>query len=509
MPKKQAACLVLGSLCFLYLQTFLLPCVPIYQGDNAPFFLLDAARMWRGEVIYRDFLELAFPGLPALDFLLFRVFGMRAWIPSATLVFVGLALTQLSAHIARRVVSGPSIFLPSVAYLTLAIGNALDDTHHWFSILACMGALAVLLEDRRPVRVVLAGALCGIATCFTQSRGVSAVSALTAFLLWEGHAQRLGHRWWMKRLLGLLASCGVVIILVLAGFAWRAGWASFSNCTFGFVAKYYSFFHRNNLSVFMVDMPVFGSLLLSIPALAVWLFINLLAPLVYLLFMVQWWRNRERNPQPLSGRLLLINLMGLAFFVSIASAPNWIRVASSALPGLILLAWFLDAPGKLKRMARWTLWGVSLGTGIVTPMITQLSAQGPLQTPTGRVAVVDTDRYEKYRWLLPHTSSNQYVVDAGSGDAYFLLNLQDLAPVPFLTLSAYTRPEQVSALLNTLGRQKARYIIWPVELDLPPFGNRGSDPLGPLRAYMRKNYFVVSTFSDGAQVWQRKQQTPA
>ena len=28
-----------------------------YQGDNAPFFLLDAARMLRGEVIYHDFLS--------------------------------------------------------------------------------------------------------------------------------------------------------------------------------------------------------------------------------------------------------------------------------------------------------------------------------------------------------------------------------------------------------------------------------------------------------------------
>ena len=504
MPKKQAACLLLASLCFLYLQTFLLPCVPIYQGDNAPFFLLDAARMLRGEVIYRDFAELTFPGMPALNFLLLRVFGMRAWIPAATLVFVGLALTQLSAHIARRVVSGPSIFLPGVAYLTLAFGNALDDTHHWFSILACLGAVAVLLEDRRPVRVVLAGTLCGIATCFTESRGVMAVSALAAFLLWEGHGQRLGRRWWMKRLLGLFVGFGVVTILFLAGFVGKAGWTNFSYCTFGFLAKYYSSFHRNNLSVYMVDLPVFGSLLLSIPALAVWLFINLLAPLVYLLFLVRWWRNRGRNPQPLSSRLLLINLMGLAFFVSIASAPNWLRVASSALPGLILLAWFLDAPGKLNRMARWTLWGVSIGTGIVTPMITQWSAQRPLQTPTGQVAVVDTDRYEKYQWLLPRASPHQYVLDAGNGNAYFLLKLLDPAPVPFLTLSAYTRPEQVSALLSTLGQQKVEYIVWPVELDLPPLGNRGSDPLGPLRAYMRKNYFVVRTFSDGAQVWQRK-----
>jgi hypothetical protein len=126
------------------------------------------------------------------------------------------------------VVSGPSIFLPGGAYLTLAIGNALDDTHHWFSILACMAAVAVLLDARCPVRVVWAGTLCGIATCFTQSRGAPAVSALAAFLWWEGHAQGLGHGWCMKRLAGLFAGFGAVTISFFAYFVWKAGWANFA-----------------------------------------------------------------------------------------------------------------------------------------------------------------------------------------------------------------------------------------------------------------------------------------
>jgi hypothetical protein len=305
-------------------------------------------------------------------------------------------------------------------------------------------------------------------------------------------------------LVGLSAGFGAVTILFLAYFVWKAGWANFSYCTFVFVAKYYRFFDRNNLSVYMVDLPVFSSPLLSIPALAVWLFIFLLAPSVYLLFLVRWWRNRKRNRQPLSSRLMLINLMGLAFFISIASAPTWLRVASSSLPGLILLAWFLEAPGRLNRLARWTLWGVAIGTGIGTVLITQSSAQGPLQAPTGRVALVDIDRYQKYQWLLPRVSPQQYVLEAGDGDAYFLLKLLDPAPVPFLTNSAYTRPEQVTALLNTLGQRKVEYIMWPTGLDLPPPGSPGSDSLGTLRAYMRKNYFVVKTFGDGEQVWQRK-----
>ena len=76
MPWKYRVALLLAACCYLYLQTFILPCVPISQGDNTHFFLLDGARMLRGEVLYRDFQELTFPGMEALTFLLLKSFGM-------------------------------------------------------------------------------------------------------------------------------------------------------------------------------------------------------------------------------------------------------------------------------------------------------------------------------------------------------------------------------------------------------------------------------------------------
>ena len=111
--------------------------------------------------------------------------------------------------------------------------------------------------------------------------------------------------------------------------------------------------------------------------------------------------------------------------------------------------------------------------------------------------------FEKYHWLIPRVQAGQYILDAGNGEAYFFLELQDPAPVSFLTDSAFTRPGQVDALLNKMAQTRVEYIIWPVELDQPPPGNRGSDALRPLRAYMRKQYRVVKVFTNGDQVWQK------
>ena len=503
MPWKYRVALLLAACCYLYLQTFILPCVPISQGDNTHFFLLDGARMLRGEVLYRDFQELTFPGMEALTFLLLKSFGMRAWIPAATLICVGALLTLLGVMITSKVLSGPSVFLPAVAYLTLAFGNALDDTHHWFSILACLAAVAVLLDNSRPTRVAWAGGLCGIACCFTQSRGALAMLALTAFFAWESHARKLGPRCWIVRVAILGAAYAAAALAFNTYFICKAGWSNFYYCTFTFLARYYGAFHRNNLSVYMVDLPDFAQVLLSIPSLGVWLFIHLVAPLVNLLFLVRWWRMRQEISPTLSRRLMLINMMGLAFFLSIASAPQWFRVASATLPALILLVWILNAPGRLHQFARQALWVFSLATGIGAAVITQSSAMGPLETPTGRVEVLSSDRYEKYHWLIPRVQAGQYILDAGNGEAYFFLELQDPAPVSFLTDSSFTRPGQVDALLNKMAQTRVEYIIWPVELDQPPPGNRGSDALRPLRAYMRKQYRVVKVFTNGDQVWQK------
>src|ERR1700690_810185 len=80
---------VLGCALFLYLEAFILPCTPRAAGGDQSIYLHDAARMFDGQVIYRDFDHFTLPGTSALYLTLFKLFGVRAWIPQAMLVLVG------------------------------------------------------------------------------------------------------------------------------------------------------------------------------------------------------------------------------------------------------------------------------------------------------------------------------------------------------------------------------------------------------------------------------------
>src|SRR5689334_3977992 len=84
----------------LYLESFILPHTPIYQGDSSPIFLSEAVRMLRGERIYRSFFELTLPGTQVVYLALFKIFGVRAWVPNLAFVSVGTALAGVTTAIA-------------------------------------------------------------------------------------------------------------------------------------------------------------------------------------------------------------------------------------------------------------------------------------------------------------------------------------------------------------------------------------------------------------------------
>jgi len=502
LSTKATPYFLLGSLVFLYLQTFILPFIPIYLGDNAPVYLLDGKRMLQGEVIYRDFFELTFPGTPLLYCALFKLFGVHAWIPNALLIALGVGLLGVSVALSQRVLSGAAVFLPGLFFLIFAYGNALDATHHWFSVLAALGAAAVLLEKRSLPRLAWAGALCGLATLFTQSRGLLALLALAVFLCWERRAKKLSYGWLVKTTAVLSLAFLAIVVPVVTCVAWEAGWRRFFYCTFIFVRKCYSFFSRNNLGVYAVDVPEFSSWL-ELPAWAIWVFIHVLVPLIFILFLVRYAREAASDrPHESWDQLLLINLMGLFSFLAIAPSPTWFKLCTASLPALIVFVWFLRSPGKLGRVFRGLLWVAILLGAVAQPAMRQTDWRGLLGTPVGRAAFVEPLRYEKFRWLRDRTQPGQYLFEAGDTALYFLLDLRNPAEVPFLTPTDYTRPEQVQRTVQALEKHRVPFVVWSVDLDLPEPDQVGGDHLGPLRAYLRAHYRVVKTFDDGSQVWQ-------
>jgi len=497
-----------GSLVFLYLLTFILPHTPILQGDTAPIFLLDAVRMLQGDVIYRDFFELTLPGTPLVYQASFRVFGIRAWIPNAMLILLGVSLSWLSIGISKRLMNAGYVLLPSLLFLTFVFGNTLDANHHWYSTLAIIGALALLIEGRSHRHIAMAGALCGVATCFTQSRGVVSTLGFAAFLIWEFHKKGQSWRELVKAEFCLIGPMLGITVPLIAYFAWKAGMHRFLFCAVTFVRLYYGEWRWNKLSAYMTEAPDFSSWL-ELPALGIWLFIHALVPLIFLLVFVRYLERSATQAQEPWDRLMLVNVTGLFLFLGVAFAPVWERLCMAALPGLILFVWFIRASTKYHRVILSGLGFVALAVAIVKPAMTQAGVLGCLDTPRGRIAFASTtfaepEAYEKFEWLLHRTRPSEFFFNARDADMYFMLNLRTPAEVPFLTTSDYTRPEQVLDVLNGLQAHRVRFVMWWPELDLPDdAAHPEGDHLGPVRAYLRRHYHVVKTFTDGTQVWER------
>ncbi len=86
-------------------------------------------------------------------------------------------------------------------FLVLDYARMLNGTHHWFSVLAVMGALAILLKARTPSRIAIAGALLGVATFFTQTRGPMAALGVGGYLIWDQFQTKDSWSAGFKRLL--------------------------------------------------------------------------------------------------------------------------------------------------------------------------------------------------------------------------------------------------------------------------------------------------------------------
>jgi hypothetical protein len=487
-----------GSLLFLYFQLFIPPFTPIWTGGDSMIWLHDAHRMLDGDALYRDFLQITLPGTDILYFAAFKLFGARMWLPNAFLMLAGTLLTWLIYQIARSVQMGESAVLPSLLFLTLVFRDRLDATHHWFSMLAMMAAIAVVIDSRSPRRIAISGALCGLAACFTQSLGLMALLALLVFLYWEGRNTSMNWRQQARRQLIAMAPFGAVILLTSGYFAWNAGLSRFLYCTVLFNLRYYpSLGVPSSWRGYMTGLP--GVLHWpEAPHLFGFLLIHGLIPLIFLLFFVRFYRRPARR-SPSSGpsdwdSLLLINLFGLFAFLSVAAAPTWARLYYVSPVALIVFAWFLKSQGSTSHLFSRALQLLGLTLLFILPVTRQLHARAYLDLPSGRTAFFDRNVHDHYQWVMSRARPKDFIFGGYFPDFYFSLDLRNPGPVPYVTPYDYTRPEEVQALLNGLELHHVKIVLWTPDLDLPD--NSNGDHLGALRFYLRAHYRVASESPD-------------
>jgi len=432
--------LLLGAFVLLYLSLFRLPFIPIFTGGDENLYLPNATRMMDGEMIYRDFFEFVTPGLTVVNLGFFKLFGPRAWVPHVSLILLGLGLTWLIGAISRKVLSGGAAFLPAVLFLTYAFIFMLDDTHHWYSTLAELGAVRIVIEKRTPARLLGAGALCGLASFFMQTQGVFALVGLAIFLVWEGTKADQGWRKISRRAGYLFVSFVATVLATNAYFVWKVGLDRFLYCNVGFVFKYWTSDRASNsiyALLYEFTNVAHGH---ELPYLGVFLFIHALLPLVYVLFWIQY--RREALAPEQGNRLMLLSIMGLLLFAGVAPTPTTFRLSTVTPLGLILLVWLIRGRKKLTPVLTLVLSVVAACVAVAFPLRIQTQRMGSLDLPRGRTAM-DPAYYERLLWWSQQTHPGEFVFTAAGTDILFPLALRNPAEVRYVTTNNFTRPEQV------------------------------------------------------------------
>ena len=478
---------VTGALLFLYLRTFLLPATPFVAIGDQVLFFTRALRIMNGQVLYRDFFELVTPGTDFLYALGFRIFGVHAWIMQAFAIALGLALCCVITLIAAKIIRGPLILLPAVLFLVFDFNSALDITHHWYSTLAALAAAGVLMGGPGLKRISAAGALCAIATLFTQTQGALALLALMVYLLWLKPSQAQGPGV-LKELAALLLPFLLIVCCVLGYYVHKAGFQTIFFDLVLFPAKYLSSGEVNSPRTYLRQLPPVHSLsdvLLFVP----FVFIYALVPYIYLLGFYQLWRKRGVLSSSVRQHLVLLHLLGLALFLAVATGPRFFRLCTVAPPAILICTWIISQQARAFTLVRNLLWVLAVAFALLLPFHRQTQWHATLDLPIGRTAFVDPLELHEFASLAQRTHPADPFFNQPALSLY--LALDNPTASEFVNYDEFTRPEQVTAVLQSLRQRPPSFVMMFPQT--PDFSS-AHDHSGPFRKYVHDNYHLDQTF---------------
>jgi hypothetical protein len=500
-PHNSAHALVLlGAAVYLYLNLFVLPNIPILLGGDQVFFWLDGQRLLYGQHIYQDFLQFTPPGTDLVYFALFKLFGFRIWVTNALVLALGVAFSWMCFSLACDLMRRSSALLTTAVFLVLVYGKSQNATHHWFSVLAIMGAVKVTVARLTPRALLLSGALIGIAAFFNQTHGAAALLAFAVFLLWR--RSRLNGLWSdllhyeAMLLLGFALALLVLNAHLIATLGLRQLW--FFQVTY--VTKYVV--NLSQGSLLGLPRPL---TLQTLPSLATILAVYLSLPAAYLVALWQCWRNqRDSNPQ--WDRIALLSILGLFFLVEVCMSLNWLRLFAVALPGILLIGIALDRLFALHRRALGLAWIALVCLAARQTISTHRTPSLRVSLPGG-MAAISPQAYEKLHEMMQRTKPGDLFFQAGWPGMYLPLQLRN--PL-YLDIAYAIRREEAERVIQQLQATTVPLILWNTHLDDDPCLSKQPCDNGTalLRDYLHRSYVRAHTFSDGDTLWQSPRVKP-
>jgi hypothetical protein len=496
----QLSFLVLAAT-YLYLNLFTFSNTPFLLEGDQNFFWAYGVRMLQGQLPYRDFFQFTTPGTDLVFLGLFTVFGPTIRVVDVAVILLGVALCWICLAITLRIMPRGWAWLTTALFLVCVYGWVLDATHHWFSLLAILCAVRVLMGQRTPASVACAGALLGLAGFFTQSAGAGAALAAFGTLAWE---QRGGQQKWPS------AVSPHFLLVISSALTWGALSAYFI-AQVGWERLWYLWVVYPQRYLLTTD-PLFRFEFTGLSirkTLATLAFMGIHAVVLGLLVLMYptalWHSRRKRQPAASADAmpLVLLALTGFVLFVESVSRPNWGRLYSVFLPALILFGWWIArSGGRSRRQVFVALWVVVVCFAAWQINSRQRHASAVVELPAGTAVIVDEDYFEQFTWLKQHTKPGDWFVQSYWLNGYFPLRLRSPLYLDAMWPRAETRPEYVDLAVSQLENQPPKLILWSPQQGEPNRCCLQDDHLGPFRAYLSSHYTRAHVFANGDEVWQ-------
>src|SRR5262249_4855434 len=127
------------------------------------------------------------PGTDLVYLLFFRIFGPSIWVTNLVVLCVGVLFAWACFRVASTILGRVGAGLASLLCLMSLYVVLLDGTPACFILLAVLAGIDVLFRGATLRNLAFAGGLFGIASFFTQTRGVFALLGVVAWLLATRH----------------------------------------------------------------------------------------------------------------------------------------------------------------------------------------------------------------------------------------------------------------------------------------------------------------------------------
>ena len=191
---------------------------PVGEGTIAE----SAVRVLHGEVPHRDFDDPYTGGLTYIHAAAFAIGGIRLSTLRIPLFLTGLGWIAVLFLLARRVLPAPAAALVTLTSVVWSLPNDPSPMPSWYNLFFATFAIYVLaqwMDDRRPSRLVLAGALGGMSFLMKLS-GVFLIAAGGLFLIEASRSDASNPR---RRSGSIVVPALVTVLLLLfAAQLWRS-----------------------------------------------------------------------------------------------------------------------------------------------------------------------------------------------------------------------------------------------------------------------------------------------